>query len=182
MHRFEAGIFSKLLEIKNQKTKQGETIIDLSVGSPNIPPAKHIVDALLTSAAEEGNYIYAINDQSALLDAVSTWYQKRYGVTLDRDTEICSLLGTQEGFSYLAMTIVDEGDLVLVPDPCYPVFSDGPRLAGAELYFMPQKKENGYLVQLQDIPEEVANKAKMIIVSYPNNPTTAVAPIGFMSI
>jgi len=179
MHRFEAGIFSKLLEIKNQKTKQGETIIDLSVGSPNIPPAKHIVDALLTSAAEEGNYIYAINDQSALLDAVSTWYQKRYGVTLDRDTEICSLLGTQEGFSYLAMTIVDEGDLVLVPDPCYPVFSDGPRLAGAELYFMPQKKENGYLVQLQDIPEEVANKAKMIIVSYPNNPTTAVAPDRF---
>jgi LL-diaminopimelate aminotransferase len=145
MDQFEAGIFSKLLEIKNRKLEEGETIIDLSVGSPNIPPAKHIIDALSASAAEEGNYIYAINDQSALLTAVSAWYQNRYGVVLDRDTEICSLLGTQEGFSYLAMTIVDEGDLALVPDPCYPVFADGPRLAGASCTSCRRKKKTATL-------------------------------------
>ncbi len=177
--QFEEGIFSKLLEIKNKKLEQGEAIIDISVGSPNVPPAKHIIDALCTAAADEKNYIYAINDQSALLTAVSTWYKNRYGVVLDPDFEICSLLGTQEGFSYLAMAIVDDGDLVLVPDPCYPVFADGPRLAGARLYYMPQKKENGYVVQLKDIPEDVAKKAKMMIVSYPNNPTTAIAPDSF---
>ncbi len=176
MEQFEEGIFSKLLEIKKMKLEQGEAVIDLSVGSPNVPPAKHIVDALCAAAADEGNYVYAINDRRAMLAAVSAWYKNRYGVILDPDSEICSLLGTQEGFAYLSMTIADEGDVVLVPDPCYPVFTDGPRLAGARLYYMPQKKENGYLVQLRDIPEEIARKAKMMIVSYPNNPTTAMAP------
>lgn len=179
MDQFEAGIFTKLLEIKNKKVQQGETVIDLSVGTPNVPPAKHIKDALCAAAADEGNYIYAINDRREMLDAVSAWYKNRYGVVLDPDTEICSLLGTQEGYAYLAMAVVDEGDTVLAPDPCYPVFADGPRLAGARLYYMPQKKENGYIVQLRDIPEDVARRAKMIIVSYPNNPTTAMAPDSF---
>lgn len=179
IEQFEEGIFSKLLEIKNRKAEQGNTIIDLSVGSPNIPPAEHVVDALCAAASDKRNYIYAINDTSDLLTAVGIWYQNRYGVVLDPNTEICSLLGTQEGFSYLAMVIVDDGDLVMVPDPCYPAFADGPRLAGANLYYLPQKKEHGYIVQLKDIPEDIAKKAKMMIVSYPNNPTAAIAPDSF---
>lgn len=87
-----------------------------------------------------------INDQTALLDAVAAWYDRRYGVKLDPQTEICSLLGSQEGLAHIALSIVDEGDIVLVPDPCYPVFGDGPRIAGATLYYMPQKKENGYVI------------------------------------
>ena len=176
MDQFGEGIFSKLLDLKNQKAEAGEIVIDLSVGAPNIPPAKHIMDVLCAAAADEGNYIYAINDRSNMLNAVSLWYQKRYEVMLNPKTEICSLFGSQEGFAHLAMTIVDEGDLVLVPDPCYPAFADGAVLAGASLYYMPQKKENGYVINLQDIPDEIADKAKMMIVSYPNNPTTAMAP------
>lgn len=179
MDRFGEGIFSTLLEIKKQKMERGEQVIDLSVGTPNIPPADHIREALCQAAANPKNYIYAINDQKALLEAVAEWYQVRYGVSLDGDKEICSLLGSQEGLAHIALSIVDEGDIVLVPDPCYPVFADGPQLAGAELYYMPQKKEHGYVIQLKEIPEEVAKRAKLMIVSYPNNPTTAMAPDSF---
>lgn len=173
------GIFSKLLEIKRKRIANGEQVIDLSVGAPNIAPAKHILDALCSAAADERNYSYAISDLPELLNAVSAWYKNRYGVDLDPKTEVCSLMGSQEGFPLISMTVVDEGDLVLIPDPCYPIFADGPRMAGAKLYYMPQQKENGYIVNLRDIPEEVARKAKLIIVSYPNNPTTAVAPDSF---
>lgn len=179
MNRFGEGIFSKLLEIKRQKEEKGELVIDLGVGAPNIPPAKHITDALCKAAADPKNYIYAINDQRELLDSVAEWYQRRYGVSLDPASEICSLLGSQEGLAHIALSVVDEGDVVLVPDPCYPVFADGPMLAGASLFYMPQKKENGYIINFDDIPKEVAKKAKFMIVSYPNNPTTAMAPDSF---
>ena len=179
MEQFGESIFSNLLEIKRKRLANGQPVIDLSIGTPNIPPAKHILAALCESAADTENYIYAINDQDALLEAVSFWYKKRYGVDLNPQTEVCSLLGSQEGFAHIPMTLIDEGDLVIVPDPCYPVFADGPRLAGARLYYLPQKKENGYVVQLQDIPEQIAREAKLIIVSYPNNPTTAMAPDSF---
>jgi LL-diaminopimelate aminotransferase len=100
-------------------------------------------------------------------------------VEIDGETEVTSLLGSQDGLSHIALAIVDPGDLVLVPDPGYPVFSDGPVLAGAELYRMPQKKENGYIVDLKEIPEEVAQRAKFMVVSYPNNPVTSIAPPSF---
>ncbi|MDY0944159.1 aminotransferase class I/II-fold pyridoxal phosphate-dependent enzyme [Priestia megaterium] len=176
MNQFSENIFSKLLESKRNKLEKGEMVIDLSVGTPNIPPATHIREALCMAAAEGENYIYAINDQRALLEAVSYWYEKRYGVVLNSQTEICSLLGSQEGLAHISLSIINEGDLVLVPDPFYPAFANGPSLAGAKLYYMPQKKENGYVICLEDIPENVARKAKFMLVSYPNNPTTAIAP------
>ncbi len=101
------------------------------------------------------------------------------GVTLDPVGEVISLLGSQEGLSHISLAVADEGDVVLVPDPCYPAFADGPRIAGAELYFMPQRQENSYMIDLDEIPEDIARRAKLIIVSYPNNPTTAVAPPAF---
>ena len=145
MDQFGEGIFSRLLEIKKQRLEKGEPVIDLSVGTPNIPPAEHIRKALCEAASDEKNYIYAINDQTELLEAVAGWYDRRYGVELDPQKEICSLLGSQEGLAHIALSIVDEGDLVLVPDPCYPVFSDGPMIAGAKLFYMPQKKEMAIL-------------------------------------
>ncbi len=179
MIHFGEGIFSKLLEIKRRRLENGEQVIDLSVGTPNIPPAKHIVEALCAAAADERNYIYAISDQKALLEAVSFWYKNRYGVGLNPDTEVCSLLGSQEGLAHIALSVIDEGDTVLVPDPCYPVFADGPLLAGARLHYMPQKKENNYVIRLEDIPAEAARKAKLMLVSYPNNPTAVMAPDSF---
>lgn len=179
MNHFSEGIFTKLLDIKRRRLEHGQPVIDLSVGTPNIPPAQHIMNALCEAAADPANYIYAVNDQSELLQAASEWYQERYHVELDPQTEICSLLGSQEGLAHISLSIVDEGDLVLVPDPCYPVFADGPLLAGAELYYLPQKEEHNYVIQLHEIPEAVAQRAKFMLVSYPNNPTTAMAPDSF---
>lgn len=179
MDRFGEGIFSKLAEQKRQRLEQGKEVVDLSIGAPNIPPAGHILESLCEAAAKPENYVYAISDQDRLLEAVAQWYKRRYGVVLDPKTEVCSLLGSQEGLSHIAMTVADEGDVVLVPDPCYPVFADGPLLAGAELFYMPQKRENGYLIQLSQIPEEVARRAKLMVVSYPNNPTAVMAPDSF---
>ena len=179
MNHFGEGIFSKLLEMKRQKEEKGEPVIDLSVGAPNIPPAGHITQALCEAAADPNNYIYAIQDQKELLEAVALWYQRRYGVTLNPSSEICSLLGSQEGLAHIALSIIDEGDVVLVPDPCYPVFADGPLLAGASLFYMPQRKEKDYLMDFSEIPEEIAIKARFMIVSYPNNPTTVMAPDSF---
>lgn len=179
MEPFGEGIFSKLAEIRKRKLAAGEEIIDLSIGAPNIPPADHIRKALCDAASRPENYVYAISDTGRLLDAVAQWYERRYGVLLDPELEICSLLGSQEGLAHIAMTMIDEGDIVLVPDPCYPVFGDGPRLAGASLYYMPQKKEQNYVIQLKDIPEEIARKARLMVVSYPNNPTASMAPASF---
>lgn len=179
MDLFKESIFIKLNQMKIEKLENGDKVIDLSIGTPNVPPADHIMETLCKAVADKENYVYAIKDQSNLKNAVSNWYLDRYQVNINPDTQICSLHGSQEGFSNLAMTIVDAGDIVLVPDPCYPAFADGPLLAGAELYFMPLKKENNYLIQFEDIPKEVAQKAKLMIVSYPNNPTTAMAPDEF---
>lgn len=179
MDKFGTGIFSVLAERKSERLSQGKSVIDLSVGTPNIPPADHVIDALSNAARDKSNYVYALSDLPRLKEAVAQWYDRRYGVALDPESEVVSLLGSQEGLAHIALSIVDEGDTVLVPDPCYPVFADGPLLAGAELFYMPLKEENGYLIDLDGIPEETAKKAKLIIVSYPNNPTTAMAPDWF---
>ena len=179
MEQFGEGVFSRLAEMRKNRVAEGKEVFDLSIGAPNIPPAKRIMEVMAKAVMEPKNYVYAINDTQEMLQAVAQWYQRRYGVTLDADTEICSLLGSQDGLSHIALSILDAGDVMLVPDPCYPIFADGPRLAGAELYYMPQKKENDYVIQLQDIPEEVAQKAKFMLISYPNNPTAAMAPESF---
>ena len=179
MEQFGEGVFSRLAEMRKSRLAEGKEVFDLSIGAPNIPPSRRIMEVLAKAVMEPTNYVYAFSDTQAMLEAVAKWYQRRYGVTLDANTEICSLLGSQDGLSHIALSILDAGDVMLVPDPCYPIFADGPRLAGAKLYYMPQKKENGYVIQLQDIPEDVARKAKFMLVSYPNNPTAAMAPESF---
>ena len=179
MEQFGEGIFSSLLAMKKRRLAEGEPVVDLSVGTPNIPPAPHIIEALVEAAKDEKNYIYAIQDLSELRLAAAQWYERRYQVSLDPETEILALLGSQDGLAHIALSILDEGDLMLVPDPCYPVFADGPKLAGAELYYMPQRKENGYIIDLSQIPEDVARRAKFMLISYPNNPTTVLAPDSF---
>ena len=176
MEYFKPGIFSVLAQMRSEREAQGLPVIDLSVGTPNIPPAQHVMDALIQSAQNKDNYVYAISDTDRLRQAVAQWYMRRYHVQLDPENEVTSLLGSQDGLSHIAFTAIDEGDTVLIPDPCYPIFQDGPVLAGAQPYRMPQKKENGYLIDVKAIPEDVARRAKMMIVSYPNNPTASLAP------
>ena len=179
MNQFGEGVFSRLAVMRKNRLAQGKEVYDLSIGAPNIPPTKRIMEVMAEAVMKPTNYVYAINDTQQLLEAVAQWYKRRYDVELNPETEICSLLGSQDGLSHIALSILDPGDVMLVPDPCYPIFADGPRIAGAELYYMPLKKENDYVIQLQDIPEEIARKAKFMLVSYPNNPTAAMAPESF---
>lgn len=179
MNQFGEGVFSRLAAMRKDRLAQGKEVYDLSIGAPNIPPTKRIMEVMAEAVMNPANYVYAINDTQQLLEAVAHWYKRRYQVELDSETEICSLLGSQDGLSHIALSILDPGDIMLVPDPCYPIFADGPRIAGAELYYMPLKKENDYVIQLQEIPEEIARKAKFMLVSYPNNPTAAMAPEAF---
>lgn len=179
MNQFGEGVFSRLAVMRKNRLAQGKEVYDLSIGAPNIPPTKRIMEVMAEAVMKPANYVYAINDTQQLLEAVAQWYKRRYDVELNPETEICSLLGSQDGLSHIALSILDPGDVMLVPDPCYPIFADGPRIAGAELYYMPLHKENDYVIQLQDIPEEIARKAKFMLVSYPNNPTAAMAPESF---
>lgn len=179
MNNFGESIFSSLAAVKNQRLAEGKPVYDFSVGTPNIPPAQHILDTIKAEVADPKNYVYAINDLPELQDAVQVWYKRRYGVDIDPSTEVTSLLGSQEGLAHITLAFADQDDIILVPDPCYPVFGDGPLIASAKLHYMPMLEEKDYIIQLQDIPADVAKKAKMMIVSYPNNPTTALAPDSF---
>lgn len=179
MNNFGEGVFARLAAMKRQKLSAGAEIIDLSIGAPNIPPPAHVMKVLSDEALKPENYVYAITDTRELLNEASDWYRRRYGVELDPASEICSLWGSQEGLSHIALTLIDDGDLTLVPDPCYPIFADGAKLAGSQLFYMPQLKEHDYIIQLDKIPADVAARAKFMVVSYPNNPTTAVAPADF---
>lgn len=179
MNYFGESIFAKLKNLREEREQRGEKVVDFSIGTPNIPPADHIIAALTEAVQDKNNYIYAVSDLPELQQAVSKWYQRRYGVTINPDEEVVSLLGSQEGLAHIALGIADVGDIVLVPTPCYPIFADGPVLSGARVEFMPLRKENDYLIDFNEISEEVARAAKLMVVSYPNNPTTATAPDSF---
>lgn len=174
MNLFPESIFTTLAKKAAQRKQAGLEVFDFSTGTPNIPPTKRIREVLSKAALEPNNYVYAISDLPALIEAVIIWYQRRYNVNIN-EHEVCSLLGSQEGLSHLAMTLINEGDTVLVPNPSYPVFKDGPLIAGARIIDMPLLEENNYLIDFDAISIEDAKLAKLMIVSYPNNPTCGVA-------
>lgn len=175
MKYFRPSVFSRLDEEKRRLQEKGEKIIDFSIGSPDIAPAPHIMEALLKAAEDPANYRYAIHDLPRLQQAITDWYRRRYDVELDPCSEVITLQGSQEALANIALTLCDPGDIVLVPDPYYPIFAQGPKLAGADVRFMPMKEEDDFLIRFDEIDEEVAKKAVLMIVSYPNNPTGAVA-------
>ena len=173
------GVFSRLDEEKQNMLASGKAVYDFTIGSPNIAPSKEVMDALITAAQQPESYMYSLHDTKELKETIQAWYRKRYQVELDTETEILSLQGSQEGLAHVALALCDEGDIVLIPAPSYPIFANGPKIAGAELYEMPMLKEYVYLIQFDAIPDEIAEKAKMMIISYPNNPTGATAPDSF---
>ena len=173
------GVFSRLDEEKQNMLASGKAVYDFTIGSPNIAPSKEVMDALITAAQQPESYMYSLHETKELKETIQAWYRKRYQVELDTETEILSLQGSQEGLAHVALALCDEGDIVLIPAPSYPIFANGPKIAGAELYEMPMLKEYDYLIQFDAIPEEIAEKAKMMIISYPNNPTGATAPDSF---
>ena len=179
MRHFRPGVFSSLAAMKRKRLSEGLEVIDFSIGSPNIPPPLPIRQTLVDSAMDGCNYVYSLGDLPELRRAAAGWYTGRYGVELDPETEILSLYGSQDGLAHFFLAMADPGDLVLVPDPFFPSFVAGARLAGARLGFLPLRPENDFLIDLDAIPEDVADEAKIMVVSYPNNPTSATAPDSF---
>lgn len=172
------GIFQELFLRKEALEAEGKTIYDLSVGTPVFPPDEHVIETLSAEAARPEEYGYAMADLPVLTSAIQDYYQERFGVPLSA-TEITAVHGTQEGMAHIFLAICDPGDLVLVPNPGYPIFSDGPLLCGATVWPYPLYEEKDYVLDFQDIPEDIAQKAKVIIVSYPLNPVCASADADF---
>lgn len=178
MKDYEEGIFQVLNEKKNEAAKQGKKIYNLSVGTPDFPPAQHVVDAVVQAAAKPENYKYALIDIPELVEAVQKRYETRYGVSLEAN-EIMSVYGSQEGITHICMSICNPGDVVLVPNPGYPIFGIGPSLAGAEIVTYDLTEENHYLPDLDNMDEALLEKTKCMIVSYPLNPVCKTAPDSF---
>ncbi|MGN0153289.1 MAG: aminotransferase class I/II-fold pyridoxal phosphate-dependent enzyme [Lachnospiraceae bacterium] len=178
LDHFQTGIFAELNEKKEELLKQGKTVYNLSVGTPDFEPPKHVVDAVVSAAAKPENYKYSLRDIPELLEAVSRYYDRRFGVDISPDC-ITGVHGTQEGIGHVGMALLDEGDLVLLPNPGYPIFEAGAYLSGADIYFYELREENAFLPVLSKIPEAVARKAKLMIVSYPYNPVCRTAPRSF---
>lgn len=172
---FETSIFSELAAYKKEKMAQGIHMIDLSIGSPDLPPPQFIVEALVKNVQDPRQYGYTLTGTKEFYEAVLTFYSEHYGVSFNPETEIIQMSGSQDGLLHLPMTICDEGDIILVPDPGYTAYADGVRMAKAVAYPMPLLKENGFLPDLDVIPEEIADKAKMMILNFPGNPVPAMA-------
>lgn len=178
MKEFEEGIFQVLNDKKEDAARQGRKIYNLSVGTPDFPPAEHVVNAVVEAAKKPENYKYALVDIPELIQAVQTRYEKRYGVSLEKE-EIMSVYGSQEGIAHICLSICNPGDVVLVPNPGYPVFGIGPSLAGARVVTYDLTEENHYLPDLDHMDEELLRQTKCMLVSYPLNPVCKAAPDAF---
>lgn len=178
MQEFEEGIFQVLNEKKNELMKQGREVYNLSVGTPDFPPAGHIMEAVTKAAQKPENYKYALADLPELTESVIARFQKRYHVELEAD-EIMSVYGSQEGITHIGMALCNPSDVVLVPNPGYPIFAIGPSLAGAVMITYDLLPENDYLPDLKSMDEEIRKRAKFMIVSYPMNPICKTAPKSF---
>lgn len=178
MEEFQPGIFNVLDDRRQQRLAQGLPVYNLSIGTPDFLPDPHVVQALAQAANQPTNYRYSLTELPELVEAVQHWYLRRYGVELEPD-ELMSIYGSQEGLTHIGWALCDPGDVVLVPDPGYPIFEMGPALCGAEIVHYPLKEENGYLPDLDGMDPELADRAKMMVVSYPANPVCVTAPDEF---
>ncbi len=175
-------LFAEMDRLKQEQVKKGVDIISLGIGDPDLPTPPHIIQALARAAADPANHQYpSYEGMPAFRKAAADWYRSRFGVTLDPATEVLSLIGSKEGIGHLPLAFVNPGDVVLVPDPAYPVYQAGALFAGGEAYPMPLTRDRSFLPDLDAIPTAVLKRAKILWLNYPNNPTGAVAPREFLA-
>ena len=175
-------LFAEIDRQKKEARARGVDLIDLGIGDPDLPTPAHVIDALARAAREPKNHRYP--DYEGLLafrEAAAAWYRRRFGVTLDPATEVLTLIGSKEGTAHIPLAFVNPGDVVLVPDPGYPVYAAGTWFAGGEPYFLPLRAERGFLPDLDAVPADVLRRARMLFLNYPNNPTAAVATREFFA-
>ncbi|HZU86523.1 MAG TPA: aminotransferase class I/II-fold pyridoxal phosphate-dependent enzyme [Anaerolineaceae bacterium] len=179
---FKPYFFAQLGQKLNALKAKGVDIIRIDIGSPDLPPVEFITDELVKSARREDSHGYTPNGGTpAFRKAIAQYYQRRFNVTLDPQSETLTLLGSKEGLFNLSQVLVNPGDVVLVPDPGYPVYLASGIIAGAEIYTMPLVQEKGFLADLDAIPADVASRAKILWLNYPNNPTGAIAPLEYLA-
>lgn len=182
MQNLPPYLFARIEKKIEEARQQGIDVISLGIGDPDQPTPKHIIDKMAETIYDAPNHQYPSSvGMLRYREAVANWYRARFGVELDAKTEVVSLLGSKEGIAHISFAYLNKGDINLVPDPGYPVYGIGTLLAGGESHLMPLKEENGFLPVLEDIPAEIARKAKLMFVNYPNNPTGAVADLDFYS-
>ena len=175
-------LFAEIDRLKRQVAGRGVDLINLGIGDPDLPTPAHIVARLRDAAGNPANHRYP--DYEGLLafrQAAADWMRARYGVALDPATEVVSLIGSKEGIANMAVAFVDPGDIVLVPDPGYPVYHVGAAFNGGQTYRLPLRRENAFLPDLAAVPADVARAAKLLWLNYPNNPTAATAPAPFFA-
>jgi LL-diaminopimelate aminotransferase len=173
-------LFAAIDRMKQDALLQGVDVIDLSIGDPDIPTPKHIVDAMKSAVEKPAHHRYpSYEGMLSYREAVASWYKHRFNVSLDPKTEVLSLIGSKEGIGHIPLAFVNPGEVVLVPSPGYPVYPVGTLFAGGESCIMPLKEENGFLPDFKAIPEDKLKRAKLMFLNYPNNPTAAVASEDF---
>ncbi|HHV71987.1 MAG TPA: aminotransferase class I/II-fold pyridoxal phosphate-dependent enzyme [Clostridia bacterium] len=180
MNNLKTDIFTEMGKIVEEVRDKWEQIIDLGIGSPDRSPAEHVIKCLLDGVANPANYRYtSIRGLPELREAVANWYQRRFGVELNPETEIISLMGSQEGLALLPQVFLDPGDIALIPDPCYPIYRIATELAGGVVYPLPLTAENDFLPDFSRVDLQIADRAKLMILNYPNNPIACTAPPEF---
>jgi LL-diaminopimelate aminotransferase len=173
-------LFARIDELKREALSRGADLIDLGIGDPDLPTPAHIVAELQRTAPEGRHHRYpSYQGMLELRSAAADYYRKRWAAELDPAREVVALIGSKEGIAHFPIAFVDPGDLVLVPDPGYPVYAVGTQFAGGRVHNLPLSRSNGFLPDLAAIPADVARQAKIIWVNYPNNPTAATAPLSF---
>ena len=169
-------LFAEIDKKKEEMRQKGMDLIDLGIGDPDLPTPKPIIERLKKAAEDPRNHRYpSYEGMIEFRTAVAKWYERRFRVKLNPKTEVLSLIGSKEGIAHIPLAFVNPGDYVLVPNPGYPVFRVSTLFAGGTPYFLPLRKENGFLPNLSEIPKEIAEKTKLLFINYPNNPTSAVA-------
>jgi LL-diaminopimelate aminotransferase len=175
-------LFAEIDRRKREALRRGVDLIDLGIGDPDIPTPPVIVEKLIESASKPVNHRYPNSSGMAeFRDAVANWYQRRFNVRLDAGKEVVSLIGSKEGIGNMAVAFVEPGDVVLIASPGYPVYHIGAAFSGGKNYFLPLRKQNQFLPDLDSIPADVAKQAKLLWINYPNNPTAAVADKEFFN-
>ena len=173
-------LFVGISRIIAAKRAQGIDVVDFGIGDPDIPTPEPVLDALKSGSDTPANHRYPESEGlPEFRQAVTDWYGRRFGVELDPATEAINLIGAKEGIGHAALCFIDPGDIALVPDPAYPVYSIGTMFAGGESHYVPLLEKNAWLVDFQEISTEAAIKAKVLWLNYPNNPTGAVASVRF---
>ncbi|NJN04112.1 MAG: aspartate aminotransferase [Leptolyngbyaceae cyanobacterium SL_1_1] len=175
-------VFARLDELKARAREQGLDLIDLGMGNPDGPTPAPVVAAAAAAIEDVANHGYPpFEGTASFRRAITAWYHRRYGVKLDPEGEALPLLGSKEGLTHLAMAYINPGDLALVPSPAYPAHFRGPAIAGGQIYDLILKPDSGWLIDLAAIPDQVADRAKILYFNYPSNPTAATAPREFFA-